>query len=467
MSTISEALAKRNMAGGTGIRDTLSLESAAVDARDEVVGHIEGLHEIAAQIAKEGEDITTGTLLADNIDTLVDNTIQAYKEGGVDERGADLLEVSIECLIRATNLPLHYRAVVPSFESVARREDYSTEAEKKKDGFLARLFAMLREALARLGSIVRSFVARMRKTSGSLESYIKSVKARADRLQGASKGGKVKIAQQVAWNMIDFGGHLLKPAEAIDRNTTAYARFVAQVQNDLGKVTQVGKLSTTPTDADVDKWVKDQAEGLGGHYTTGMPHLVNVAFLPTWKFNIKHTAGVGREHGANIKNNPLIGAKAEVFMEHQGTTPTEADALTVAEIHATVDKALHALSNIQQVEKKIDAWVTNSDTAVRILSNISKFLESKEIKMPGHDDTVRAIKSLMAANNLYSQAYTLTLPHVITMIRTNVSFADRCISLISHGELKEVNANQHKLLGHSPAAKAEPEHEYAHFEPVH
>lgn len=475
MSSLVKSLAQRNIAGGVGVSHILSLESAAVDAQSDVVQNIEQLHEATQEIVAHGDDAHKAAVLGDGIDTLVDNTIDAYKDSQIDERGAELLRVSVECLIRAAGLPLHVDAVVPSFEN-AKRGDYSTEAEVKKKGIIARLVAFLRESWQRLVAVVRRWIAHLKGSSDSLVKYVAAVKARTTNLQGAAKDRKIKLAPKVAQNLVDLNGHAQTPDKAIHNSIAIYARYVGTVQSSLGKVAKVPPLSFPTTDEKVNLWDNHMSTELGDSATTGLKHLASIVYLPGRKFEVKHTEANG---SMMVKGNlftpdrshtvarPLIGATVSVSEDHPKSLPTEIAVLSVQEIHATVSAAEAAITDIKQVEDIVAKWISASDVATKILANIEKGVAAEPVQTPAHANNLTVFRSVMAANEIYGKAYTLTIPHAIELVRTNLTIADKCISYIKHGEIKEVKAEKaaaQPRVGHD---HKEEEHEYTDFEPVH
>lgn len=413
MSTLIKSLVQRNMVGGVGNHALISLESAAIESHGDVEKDLAELHEVSADTAGAVEDSSKAALLSSGLDNLIDQTIDAYKGGEVDERGAELLELSIECLIKASGLPLHVRAVVPAFES-AKCANYSTEAEAKKAGVVARLMAFLRDGWLRMVAAAKRFISGLRGTSASLEKYVAAVQARSVHMTEGS-GGKLKVNGKIIQAMAGK-----RPAAAITAGLTEYTKFSMQVNMDLGGVASIKPLASR-SDAEADgKWLVAQQEGLGAAIHNGLPKLKSFEFLPGHTFSVTHGTGVG----------PMVGADAAVTVA-PAPASAEVAGLSSAEVKATLHAATEAISHLKEMSNSVNGWISASERAIPKLSAGIAHLE----KAPQEDDVpsvMASMKALLAANVIYAKAYTLTLPHVLSMIHSNVAFADHSIGKISH-----------------------------------
>ena len=467
--SLYQDLVNRNMhASGIGVAGVLSLESAAIAACDVARSDIEELHAINEDSQRISGEIHQGAVLSSGIDNLIDDTIEAYGKDGIDERGAELMRLSVEALIRASGLPLHIDAVVPSFEKGVKFTDYSVEAEEKKNGIIQRLLSFLRSAWERLTVVVKRYYDKLRTSTTSLETYVKAVDARVGKLSGATPDKTIKINEKIA---LVLAGEA--PGRALTNTVTTYAKFTAGVQADLGAVGAIPKLSLPASEAQVGAWLTKLDEALGGSWMTGLQRLANAAFATGHRFEVTHSAAVGslQEHGTD--RTPLVGATAKVVADTSAKHPTEVHFPTLGELKEAAGVAVHSVESLKKVEDIVGKWISGSTAAVGTLklieTNFNNNIQASIVARMNTEQNKKAIaalKSHMAANDIFGKAYTLTLPIVMDQIRTVTRFVDSCSSHVAHAALKDVKSaggSSNPRLTHQ---EGEHSHEYTPFTEV-
>lgn len=473
MSLLQE-LAKRNMQGGVGVHGLVSLESAAADAGREAAAEIYALQGHAEESQAVTDEIKQSAVLSDGLETLVDETVDAYGKEGIDERGAELLRISVECLIRAAGLPLHVDAVVPSFESGQSRSDYSIEAEAKKASIISRLVEFLKTAWMKLVSVVRRFYSKMITSTSSVGKYIDNVKARVDKVEGKTPDRNIKVSKKVAQI---FGGKAgQKPSLDVLLHGTmnVYAGFVRDVQGDLGEIAKIKRLTASSSEADVQAWLGELDKHALSKANTGLMRLDNRQFANGWRFQVSHTARVGNTNTGNDSTDnraPLAGASASIKHTPDANAVREIPFPSVPQMQETMKIAKDAVTSLKKVEDIVKVWIENADVAVRVLTNISKHHEGKEfiLDKKQHAAVGRTVKSYLAMNDIYGKAYILTLPVMLDQIRSIVRVVDACVWHAKGGDVKDHNPIAghlgHDGDGHKPVSTPE-EHDYHPFEEV-
>lgn len=471
--SFTQQLAARNIGmAGVNIGNLLSLESAAYDAHEESVVAIDELHEAAAAVDLPIGEMQQMSELDHNIDSLISATVDAYGADGIDERGAELMHMSVESLLRASKLNLPAAAIVPSFEKGSTRSEYTTEAEEKKEGVLRRIFQWLAKAFASMTASVMQFISKLRTTTGTVEKYVQAVKARAAKATGAVKTGKIKVGATGAW-LLDTQGHPTDPVTAITGARHDYLSFIHGAESELGDVARL----TLPgaSDAQIKMWLNNLDKALGEKYSTGLLRLDNVRFLPGKRFKVSHTAPVGtgakNQFGEHSKlNTPLIKAEASVVDEKPSTTTTEVDYLTVTQIHQGLDIALDMVQKVKKIESVVDKYVDNAKTASKYLSNLDHHFATdlgvnQQLGAEGVTAVRNGVRSHLAANAIYAKVYTLTLPLALTCIRSITTLFDHNISALTKAQVKTIEENHTLRLGHDKSEAGKSHHdEFSHVE---
>ena len=473
MSLLNE-LAKRNLHGGVGVAGLVSLESAAVDSGRLAATEIYELQQIAEETQGIGAEIKQGAVLSDGLDTLVDETIDAYGAAGIDERGADLMRISVECLIRASGLPLHVDAVVPSFESGQKFSDYSAEAEAKKDSIISRLVEFLKNAWLRLIAVVRRFTSKIVTSTDGVAKYIEAVKARVDKAQGTTPDRTIKVSNKVAQI---FGGKAgAKPAldTLLHGTMNVYAGFIRDVQSELGGVTKIKRLTANSTEADVQQWLGEMDSAALTKANTGILKLDDRQFANGWRFQVSHTARVGTTQVGDDKGDnraPLVGATASIKATPDANATREIPFPSVPQMKSTISVAQAAVGDLKKIEGLINQWLENANVAVRVLTHIGKNHDSNPIVLDKkkHAAVSSTIKSYIAMNEIYGKAYVLTLPVMLDQIRAIVRVVDACVGSTKRADIKEVSPHAgllgHDGASHKPVSTPE-EHDHHPFEEV-
>lgn len=186
---------------------------------------VEDIDLIHYYVESQNQELTAAFAAHEAISNLAG---QFFTEGvEITEREAQLYQVSVESIMIAAGLPLPASILAPSFESSAT---YSVEADDKKIGVLARIWAWIKEAGAALMERIRKMLGMRYHQSIEISKTIEGMLADLERLTD----DKVKPfhMEGTYYNGFDLTGKFDLSANEITANTVK-AKLVIQHLIDL------------------------------------------------------------------------------------------------------------------------------------------------------------------------------------------------------------------------------------------
>lgn len=455
------------------LQDFYSLESATVDESINVDGDLEDLHAHSAELATNAAEIAEHNNVNASVDILVDETIAAYGENGITEDGAELMKMSVECLLRAAGLNVDASTIVPSFEAGKSRIQYSIEADEKKGNVLQRMWDWFITALKSMVISVKTWWMKLRNSTASIEKYINSVKEKVSKLSGVPKVDMLKVSESVGMYLTTHTG-TVGAIYALKDAMSLYQHFLNAIDTDFGKASKI-KAPDFNNQADVNRF-NAELQGVGG-FRTMPPNVANVAFIPAWKWTIE----IGRfTKAGDYGHTPMAGAKGKIVRNTELKIPKEVATLSLPEIHTLIQSSETALAAVKGVEKKVEDWIKNSEKLVGVWKRdddvrtwqadkhrlIKDIISGRGQKYSGpmveeldrnaaefNRRNHANVKALLAVNTMYGQSMTSTLPYVLQQIRVCVGFAETSSKHFGVAEMKSVAPQHQHRIGHDDHAE--------------
>lgn len=217
---------------------------------------------------------------------------QFFTEGAeITEREAQLYQVSVESIMIAAGLPLPVSMLAPSFESSAT---YSAEADDKKIGILARIWAWIKEAGAALMERIRKMLGMRYHQSIEISKTIEGMLVDVDRLSE----GKVKPfhMEGTYYNGFDRNGKFDLSSSVIAANTGSAKAVINHLIDLQQKVMKADTAETYESSEDV-------------YYSVGWARKETLKFLGDHTLildPIQHSIGkVNYQFGKSTETEPL------------------------------------------------------------------------------------------------------------------------------------------------------------------
>lgn len=393
----------------------ISLESELLELHDQVEHDLAELRDVQADLATQTDDVLHANLTGGTLTDLVDQTIDAYGEKGMDEQAAELMAISVECVLKAAKIDCSLEEIVPSFESNMSYAQYSTEAEEKKDGMVKRFFTWLMEAFKTMLTTVKSFVNKFRLNCTSVETYIGKVKQKVDKFEGTS--GKEVSAGSAAVYLTSGNGQWAEPEKVIREIMTDYQDFTSKWHGTFGGLNKIDPIKGM-SQVD-DRWTSQVSQAIGDIYRGGTPWLKGVKFIPTHAI----TVDLGKDAGAR-----MIGSRVSVEMT--GSAPNgKAPALHAPQMKGGLTSATAALAALKKIQPEIDKWVKNAETINKVGNRtIATGMFVQGNNKAAQNDTINNAlnvwRSLVACNNVMVAGWTKTMYLVLTAIKANVRYIE-------------------------------------------
>lgn len=393
-------------------KEWASLECEAAEAYAEVDGNLADLQDDANVIDLEIDDLNKHINVGDSLNLLVDGTVAAYGETGMDEQGAALLRISVESVLRAANInSIPASLIVPSFESGQSRATYSTEAEEKKDGILQRIFKWVAEAFKKLVESVKDFFGRMFGSVPGLKTYATKVHGKLNGIKGTAVEGTVGV-HGISEYLIDNSGKLSVPKKALHDAVEDFQSFAQKWQKNWTSVNEavlptslmnagdaVHKLSTAA--------VYSMAQFAGAGLTT-------IKLVPAYELSVKG--------GPNPKA-PMMGCKVTVTKVAKDV-PGEAPILDREAMKAGITEVDAALALITKVKTIVDAWIAHASKLANGAGTLSAMVTAKNVKTDDNAAVQLSMKSLVSGCGAMSKGWTSATRHMLLTIKANIRYIE-------------------------------------------
>jgi hypothetical protein len=346
--------------------------------------------EIIASISNEIEDhaadIAKGADVAGAVENVVDQTIAAYGDNGIDEQGAALLTVSVESILIAAGINIPASMVVPSFEGKTRIE-YSTEAEEKKQGFIQRIVDWIVKAFNSMVEALKNFWARIVASNKLLKAYAERVKAKVDGLEGHPTEAKVKMTIWGAACTTD-GKSVHTPRENIKQNTTMLQAFTKAWDGAFGAIRDLNAPSSFASPEAMNSFL-NEAVGSSA-FKNGVQHLNGLK--PTVTHTVEFKTGSDGQY-------PMAGAKYRL-VKNEGEGPKEGPTLSLKDMDEGIDDVIRGLGLSDTIETKTKEWdkvvvrVRNFGSSIRFAQG---FTPEGTKKLRGFAQTMVSSASIVSA----------------------------------------------------------------------
>jgi len=416
MTTVSAMLGRRTIDNyGIQIQRAAaqreaSFESDMVELGNDLDAQIAEHDEAVGNVSTASDDIVKSTNGAEGLSGLIDNTVAIYGEAGIPEDAVGVLEVSVECVLRSMGMKIPASTVLPSMEGKSRSQ-YSTEAEEKKEGIIARIWEMIKKAFAGFGEFITNMLAKLRNNINAVQAYSKRVRERVEATQGATPSGNVKLGGD---------GNLTKSGEAsqiVNTTHTDYKKFVADWADHWNSLI---------SQANVDALASGGSERLKPLITG------NTAKLPSslkWPVTPFHTLEI--TPGADAEN-ALAGAKAKVVSNEAAAKDTSFNYLSIEQMKQTLDSVDAVLLDLTTVEKDVSKW---NDTLSKMrnlgrMGNVAGAV-SEKLKTQGEGEAAtlrKASQALSGGSRVALDGFSNTSGPVMKVLRANLVYVAKSAS---------------------------------------
>lgn len=391
-----------------------AFESELVELHNEVEENLEEMKDIAADIATKNDDVMDNVVVSNTLTDLVDQTMQTYGAAGIDEQGAQLLNISVEAVLKSAGLDIPASTLVPSFESGMSRAEYSVEAEEKKSSLVSRMWTWLIEAFKSMWEAVSSFFNSFRTNASSVEAYAKKVKEKVDKLPRGSEGKEVDAGKNAVY-LTDGNGSYKDPATVLRSDMTHYQKFAQLWDSSFGGILKIdiGPSLVKMSPEQMQRMNEQLTAAVGSMIGGGSVSLQDVQFVNTHKLNL-----VG---GADPEFK-MIGAKLTI--EQSAKAPSgKAPALTLMEMDSGVSTAVAAVEAMKKIQTSIDGWLKHAskiknfaNTSIGFVNMVGGGTQAKQF--------IKVMKTLVAANSVMSSGWSKTAPIFLTSIKANVRYIE-------------------------------------------
>lgn len=271
----------------------------------------------------------------------------------------------------------------PSFESTDTYSDYSTEAEEKGEGIMAKIWAMIKSAFARARDFLTRLIAWFGKSADSVEKAGKNLLKAVEDKKGKKVDQDAKIPGKPYSELMV--GSAVKAAEAVDKADGVFTVVSEECTKLYGIALDAAKSLEGSGDrkAVITKAGKDTSKGLEAiaKSVSGM----TVSGNKEWEMKVESTS-------ERFWNEGKVKYELKT-KESTKTTPGELDVLSLADLK-TLGNNIVALA--QTVRKA-------SDEAKRTEGKINvKFGESKSGEQKNMEENrvvARTITSTVAASS--------------------------------------------------------------------
>ena len=403
-----------------------SFESELVELQDGIDTGIAQIDEQVAGFAETSADIHRTETGTDNLAGLVENTIAVYGENGITEDGAKALEVSVESLLRSMGVDsiVPVSVVLPTFEGKSRT-DYSTEAEEKKEGVVARLWEWLKTLYAKLAEFAEGIVDKIRLSTTAVQNYSKRVREAANKATGAAPDTKLKLGGDTAF--VRSGD----AASVVSETANDYAAFVKS-----WSTVWEALVNTDPTSTDPEQVLKlITAAG------SKLPSEKSFKFTPFHSVEIAPGSG----------ENTIIGAKASVKID-KSNAATELAVLSAEQMKSALDAVDRTLVDLTNAQEQISKWNLNLKRIASkgATTSASAWVSSKvgTTETKSISGEVRKMgQALNSAARIALDGFSMSFTPTLKVLRANLIYIAKSASAHSAG------ASAEKPAEAAPAAK--------------
>lgn len=397
-------------------------EKETISLSDEIDADVEVICGIADKIDDAVADGNKAAVTSGAIENLVNETIDTYGEGGIDEQGAVLLQSSMESLLKMAGVRIPASMIVPSFESGMTRSDYSTEAEEKKDGIIKRIMSWLADAMQSVIDGVANFFARLFGTSDKLRKYAQRIKAKVGSFNKDGESFEIGLGGE---GMFVNGDSATTSLQASVKDFEAFGNKWMNIFGALKEV-KVGDVQATFSSAmNATKSMRE----------AGLSSLKNITIVSPFTLTVQN----GKD-----ENLPMIGATIKVDA-NKPEEKKKVKSLTVVEMRSGIDACLKALDVLDAVKGKVDAWAKDAKKVQSWAKEWSRnTLMTSKMHPNAHirnnaKEQHEALKGVVAAGNLMSQGWSKICPLFLRSIKVHILWVDKSMkSAGKDGELKEV-----------------------------
>lgn len=441
MTTVSAMLGRRTI-DNHGIQVQRAADQREASFESEMT---ELVNDLDAQIAEHDEAIGTAATASDDIvkstngaeglSDLIDNTVAIYGDAGIPEEAAQMLEVSVECVLRSMGMYIPASAILPSLEGKSRSQ-YSTEAEEKKEGIIARIWEMIKKAFAGFGEFITNMLAKLRNNINAVQAYSKRVRERVETIKGATPTGDVKLGGD---------GNLTKSGEAsqvVSTTHTDYKKFIDEWSKHWDSL-----ISQSNIDA-LASGNQERIRPLISGNTTKLPASLK------WPVTPFHTLEITPGSDAE---NALGGAKAKVISNEAAAKETSFKHLSIEQMKATLDSVDAVLLDLTAVEKDVSKW---NDTLKKMrnvgrLANVAGVVNEK-LKVQGENEGTalrKAGQALTGGCRVALDGFSNTSGPVMKVLRANLVYVAK--SANGYGKPEGADKPEDNPEEKKPEAKTE------------
>jgi len=427
MSTMTTMLARRSLANH-GVQAarieqeaSYSFESEIVEMANTMDAEIVEQEQLVAEANGASDNIVASTNGAEGLAGLVDETIAVYGDAGIPQEAAEVLQVSVECVLRAMGMNIPASVVLPSFEGKTRIQ-YSTEAEEKSQSVIDRIWESIKKAFASFSEFVGSVIAKLRNNINSIQAYSKRVRERVETVKGATPTGELKLGSD---------GALTKSGEAqsiVNTTNTDYKKFIDAWSKHFDGLLNEENVSAIASNK------PDRMRTILSSASAKMPPVLKYQFTPFHDLEI--TPGASSD-------SPIVGAKAKV-VDGEGTAKDASfKYLSEVQMKETIDAVDAVLLDLVNIEKDVSKW---NDTLKRIRSigrigkaagMVSHGLQKKGEADNGGAEMRKAGQMLSGGSRLALDGFNATFGPVLRVLRSNLVYVAKSANGYGKDESKE------------------------------
>ena len=353
------------------------VESGQIEAEEAILPAGEGeitvitddtqseLEEAVADLADDVEKLETQDNAAEKVVEAVESLeayvgqIDALAAAGIPLNGlaAKFLAQGMADSLEARGIPaaIFQSEVISMHESFESNqlEDYTTEAEEKGEGLIARLVAMLKAAASAVATAFKEFFT----TMGKSASAIKASGAKLKRVGGSLKGeAKVKEISTGGYGMLTVGGKV-DPKAALQAANKTYTTGVLRVTKSIrdSMAPLVTALSSGAVTGAALKTAGAAVSGAGlNESSIDLPGGYKAVFKP----------------GQGENWDKLQGATFGIKKPEKKEAPEKSPILTGAEISAIGDEMIKIGTLMESARKDADAVIATNQGLINAAGKV-------------------------------------------------------------------------------------------------
>lgn len=390
---------------GYALADQLSIEASVAEHTELVDQQINEVISSHGEVREHVAEIVAGENTVGGIEALTDSMIASAGEKGLDEPTAKAYSDSLEALLAASGIKIPAEAIIPSFEC---GENFSFEAEEKKENILVRMWKWLGEALSKFAEMIRGFFSRIWTTIPNLRKLARSLKAKVDTLKGdPKKGGDISIGGQVQY-LVDETGIVHKPSVIAGKIAMDYRKFLTDWVLLWGDFHNL-ETPTAATFKSDEVYIKivDVVKSM----KTKLSSEKRIKFHPIYSILVTP----GRK-----KEDPLDGVKVKIEKTpvQVKSAPT---ALSISDMRSGIDDVLKAVDEMDKLKTDIDKLVKTAQDSAQLAFRTSVKAKSDENTSLASEVNA-SMKPFRYGLLGMASGYTDTMPHYLQSVRAVLKY---------------------------------------------